>query len=187
VQGLVAGDPAEVAGYRLRGRLGAGGMGVVYLGSTPGGRLVAVKVVRPELGDDVNFRARFRQEVDAARRVHGLYTAQVVDADLDASPPWLVTAFVEGPSLEEAVAGHGPLPAGSVLRLVAGVAEALAAIHAAGLVHRDLKPSNVLLASDGPSPPVITPPPQVAPPARAATPVQEGGLAEAHRPATVTL
>jgi Protein kinase domain len=143
-------DPAEVGGYRLRGRLGAGGMGVVYLAYTPGGRPVALKVVRPELGDDPDFRARFRHEVAAARRVHGLYTAQLLDADADASRPWLVGAYVAGPSLAQAVAAHGPLPAESVLLLMAGVAEALAAIHAAGLVHRDLKPSNVLLAADGP-------------------------------------
>jgi serine/threonine protein kinase len=147
---LTGGDPTAVGGFRLTGRLGAGGMGVVYLGFTPGGRPVAVKVVRPELGDDPEFRARFRQEVAAARRVHGLYTAQVVEADPEASPPWLATTYVAGPSLTQAVKGYGPLPARSVLLLVAGVAEALSAIHAAGLVHRDLKPSNVLLAADGP-------------------------------------
>jgi hypothetical protein len=139
-----------VGGYQLRGRLGAGGMGRVYLAFTPGGRPVAVKVVRPELGDDPDFRARFRQEIVAARRVHGLFTAQVLDADPDGSPPWLVTAYVAGPSLARAVADHGPLPVESVFLLVAGVAEALGAIHAAGVVHRDLKPSNVLLAADGP-------------------------------------
>jgi serine/threonine kinase PknH len=150
VEGLAPGDPAAVGGYRLRGRLGAGGMGVVYLAFTPGGRPVALKVVRPELGDDPDFRARFQQEVAAARRVSGFFTAQVVDADPDGRPPWLATAYVAGPSLQEAVTGHGPLPAQSVLLLMAGVAEALAAIHAAGVVHRDLKPSNVLLAADGP-------------------------------------
>jgi serine/threonine kinase PknH len=147
---LASGDPAVVGGYRLRGRLGAGGMGVVYLAFTPGGRPVALKVVRPELGDDPDFRARFQQEVAAARRVSGFFTAQVVDADPDGRPPWLATAYVAGPSLQEAVTGHGPLPVQSVLLLVAGVAEALTAIHAAGVVHRDLKPSNVLLAADGP-------------------------------------
>jgi Protein kinase domain len=147
---LAGDDPAEVAGYRLRGRLGAGGMGRVYLAFTPGGRPVAVKVIRPELGDDAEFRARFRREIAAARRVSGLFTAQVLDGDPDGSPPWLVTAYVAGPSLAQAVAEHGPMPPASVLRLMAGVAEALAAIHAAGVVHRDLKPSNVLLASDGP-------------------------------------
>lgn len=125
-------------------------MGRVYLASTRAGRPVALKVVRPEFGDDQEFRTRFRQEVQAAQRVHGLYTAQLVDADTDATPPWLVTAYVPGPSLEEAIEANGPMPAEMVLRLVAGVAEALQAIHAANVVHRDLKPSNVLLAQDGP-------------------------------------
>jgi Protein kinase domain len=147
---LTSDDPAEIAGYRLRARLGAGGMGRVYLAFTPGGRPVALKVMRSELGDDQDFRNRFRQEVDAARRVHGLYTAQVLDADPSAAPPWLVTAYVPGPSLQQAVAEHGPMPAETVFLLVAGIAEALAAIHAVGVVHRDLKPSNVLLAQDGP-------------------------------------
>ena len=143
-------DPAEVAGYRLRARLGSGGMGRVYLAFTPGGRPVAVKVIRPDLGDDPQFRARFRQEIAAARRVRGLFTAEVLDGDPDGSPPWLVTAYVAGPSLARAVADHGPMPVPTVLLLLAGVAEALQAIHGAGLVHRDLKPSNVLLAGDGP-------------------------------------
>jgi len=150
VQPLASDDPAEIGGYRLRGRLGAGGMGRVYLASTPAGRSVALKVVRPELGDDPDFRARFQQEIQAARQVHGLYTAQLLDADPDATPPWLVTAYVPGPSLQQAVAGNGPMPEAMVFRLIAGVAEALQAIHAAGVVHRDLKPSNVLLAPDGP-------------------------------------
>ncbi|HEU5333878.1 MAG TPA: protein kinase [Actinocrinis sp.] len=143
-------DPAQVAGYQVRARLGAGGMGRVYLAHTPGGRPVALKMVRPEFGADQDFRERFRREVDAARRVHGLYTAQVLDADPDGMPPWLVTAYVPGPSLQQAVKQHGALPVESVYRLMAGVAEALSAIHAAGVVHRDLKPSNVLLAPDGP-------------------------------------
>jgi hypothetical protein len=125
-------------------------MGRVYLAFTPAGRPVALKVLRPELGDDPEFRARFRQEVAAAQRVSGLFTAQVLDADPDGSPPWLVTAYVPGHSLSQAVATSGPLPERSVLLLMAGVAEALQAIHAAMLVHRDLKPSNVLLAADGP-------------------------------------
>ena len=147
---LTGDDPDQIAGYRLRARLGAGGMGRVYLAFTAGGRPVALKVIRPELGDDRDFRDRFRQEVEAARRVHGLYTAQVLDADPAATPPWLVTAYVPGPSLQEAVSAHGPLPVDTALLLMAGVAEALQAIHAAGVVHRDLKPSNVLLAADGP-------------------------------------
>ena len=150
VQPLASDDPAEIGGYRLRARLGAGGMGRVYLASTPAGRSVALKVVRPELGDDQDFRARFRQEIQAARQVHGLYTAQLLDADPAATPPWLVTAYVPGPSLAQAVAENGPMPEAMVFRLIAGVAEALQAIHAAGVVHRDLKPSNVLLAPDGP-------------------------------------
>lgn len=147
---LTRDDPSEVARYQLRARLGTGGMGRVYLALTPGGRPVAVKVMRPELGDDRDFRDRFRHEIEAAARVHGLYTAQVIDADPMAVPPWMVTAYVPGPSLQQAVRDYGPMPARTVLQLMAGVAEALQAIHAAGVVHRDLKPSNVLLAPDGP-------------------------------------
>ncbi|MFF9866349.1 serine/threonine-protein kinase [Streptomyces sp. NPDC013953] len=149
-QPLQADDPPLVAGYRLAARLGAGGMGRVYLSHTQGGRPVAIKVVRPELADDPAFRRRFRREVEAARRVRGAYTAELIDADADGVPPWLATLYVPGPSLAEAVARRGPLPVSAVLWLVAGVAEALQAIHGAGIVHRDLKPSNVLLAADGP-------------------------------------
>jgi eukaryotic-like serine/threonine-protein kinase len=145
-----AGDPESAGPYRILGRLGAGGMGQVYLGRSAGGRLVAVKVIRPELAGEPGFRARFAHEVAAARNVSGLFTALVVDADADGPVPWLATAYVPGPSLAEAVEAYGPLPAGSVLTLAAGLAEGLAAIHAAGVVHRDLKPSNVLLADDGP-------------------------------------
>ncbi|UOB09316.1 serine/threonine protein kinase [Streptomyces sp. HP-A2021] len=147
---LQADDPPMVAGYRLVARLGAGGMGRVYLSHTQGGRPVAIKVVRPELADDPAFRRRFRREVEAARRVRGAYTAELIDADADGTPPWAATLYVPGPSLTEAVARRGPLPAPAVLWLMAGVAEALQAIHGAGIVHRDLKPSNVLLAADGP-------------------------------------
>lgn len=147
---LQADDPTLVAGYRLVARLGAGGMGRVYLSYTPGGRPVAIKVVRPELADNPDFRRRFRREITAARRVRGAYTAELIDADADGTPPWLATLYVSGPSLSEAVARRGPLPVPAVLWLMAGVAEALQAIHAAGIVHRDLKPSNVLLADDGP-------------------------------------
>jgi serine/threonine kinase PknH len=150
MQPLTGNDPPEIAGYRLRARLGAGGMGQVYLAFTPGGRAVAMKVMRPDLGNSAEFRNRFRLEVEAARRVHGLYTAQVLDADPTAVSPWLVTAFVPGPSLSQAVAEHGAMPPLTVVALMAGVAEALQAIHAAGIVHRDLKPSNVILAPDGP-------------------------------------
>ncbi|MFJ1811940.1 MULTISPECIES: PQQ-binding-like beta-propeller repeat protein [unclassified Streptomyces] len=131
-------------------RLGAGGMGRVYLATSPAGRTVAVKVIRPEMAEDKNFRIRFRREVAAAAAVGGVYTASVVDAAPDDETPWLATAYVPGPTLAEAVAAHGPLPVETVLALGAGIAEALIAVHAEGLVHRDLKPSNVLLAADGP-------------------------------------
>ena len=143
-------DPRKVGPYWLLGRLGGGGMGEVFLGRSPGGRLIAVKVVRAELAGQAEFRHRFAREVAAARTVSGLFTAPVVDADVDAPVPWLATAYVPGPSLAEVITGHGPLPATSVLALAAGLAEGLGAIHAAGIVHRDLKPPNVLLAEDGP-------------------------------------
>ena len=143
-------DPATVGPYRLLGRLGAGGMGQVFLARSLGGRLVAVKVIRPELADEAGFRARFAREVAAARNVSGMFTALVVDADTDGPVPWLATAYVPGPSLTELVHEQGPLPPSAVLTLAAGLAEGLGAIHAAGVVHRDLKPSNVLLAHDGP-------------------------------------
>jgi serine/threonine protein kinase len=148
--GLQPEDPREIGPYRLLGQLGSGGMGQVFLGMSAGGRPIAVKVIRTELATDPEFRARFRREVAAAQKVSGLFTALVVDADLDCPMPWLATAYVAGPSLTEAVRGHGPLPVRSVLALTAGLTEGLAAIHAAGVVHRDLKPSNVLLAEDGP-------------------------------------
>jgi eukaryotic-like serine/threonine-protein kinase len=150
VGGLQPGDPQWAGPYRLLGRLGNGGMGQVFLGRSAGGRPVAVKVIRADLAGDANFRARFRQEVAAARKVSGLYTALVVDADPDGQMPWPATAYVPGPSLADAVASHGQLPTETVLALAAGLAEGLHAIHAAGLVHRDMKPSNVLLADDGP-------------------------------------
>ncbi|MFF3495548.1 serine/threonine-protein kinase [Streptomyces sp. NPDC002795] len=149
-QALRADDPTTVGGYRLAARLGAGGMGRVYLSHTRGGRPVALKVVRPELADDPAFRRRFAREIKAAQRVRGAYTAELIDADAEAAPPWLTTLYVPGPSLAAAVARRGPLPVPAVLWLMAAVAEALQAIHGAGIVHRDLKPSNVLLAADGP-------------------------------------
>jgi Protein kinase domain len=150
VRELQPGDPRTIGPYRLAGRLGQGGMGQVFLGVSAGGRPVAVKAIRPELTSDPQFRSRFAQEVAAARRVSGLFTATVVDADVDGPIPWLATVYVPGLSLAEAVASHGPLPEASLLSLAAGLAESLNAIHASGVVHRDLKPSNVLLAEDGP-------------------------------------
>ncbi|MEU9030934.1 serine/threonine-protein kinase [Streptomyces sp. NPDC048383] len=149
-QPLEVDDPSMVAGYRIVARLGAGGMGKVYLSHTPGGRPVAIKVIRREFSEDPEFRIRFKREVASAQRVQGLFTAPVIDADADGPVPWLATAYVPGPTLAAVVAEHRPLPARTVLILVAGIAEALQIIHGAGIVHRDLKPSNVLLASDGP-------------------------------------
>ncbi|MDH6220371.1 protein kinase domain-containing protein [Streptomyces pseudovenezuelae] len=147
---LESDDPGSVGAYQLISRLGAGGMGRVYLGRSPGGRLVAVKVVHAELLRRPEFRSRFRREVQAARSVSGAFTAPVIDADPDAPLPWLVTSYIAGPSLEQAVAEQGPLTPPAVSALAAGLAEALVSIHAVHLIHRDLKPSNVLLAEDGP-------------------------------------
>jgi serine/threonine protein kinase len=150
VRALQPADPRLIGPYRLVGQLGSGGMGRVFLAMSAGGRPVAVKMIRAELAADPDFRSRFSREVAAARRVNGLFTALVVDADVDAQVPWLATAYVAGPSLAETVKDHGPLSAKSVLALAAGLAEGLSAIHSAGVVHGDLKPSNVLLAEDGP-------------------------------------
>src|SRR5580698_7216168 len=147
---LAAEDPQAIGEFRLRARLGSGGMGRVYLGVSPAGRAVAVKVVYPHLARDPEFSSRFRREVAAAQAVNGAYASPVIAAGPDDDPPWLATAFVPGPPLQDMVVGAGPLPEPTVWRLAAGLAEALRAVHASGLVHRDLKPSNVLLAADGP-------------------------------------
>ncbi|WP_329274917.1 serine/threonine-protein kinase [Streptomyces sp. NBC_01451] len=145
------GDPVRIGAYRLVARLGAGGMGHVYVARSERGRTVAVKLVRRELAEQDEFRDRFRQEVAAARRVGGRWTAPVLDADTEAAVPWVATGYVAGPSLAQVVGhDHGPLPEHSVRVLAAGLAHALHDIHTAGIVHRDLKPSNVLVTIDGP-------------------------------------
>ncbi|MFC8761163.1 serine/threonine-protein kinase [Streptomyces sp. NPDC057193] len=136
--------------YVIEHKLGEGGMGTVYLARSRGGRAVAVKVARPELAADPSFRARFRAEVAAARRVGGFHTAQVVDADPDAEAPWLATAYIPGPTLSALVTAEGPMDEARLRSLGAALAEALEAIHACGLVHRDLKPGNIVMAPDGP-------------------------------------
>ncbi|MFF4045304.1 PQQ-binding-like beta-propeller repeat protein [Streptomyces chartreusis] len=143
-------DPAEVGGYRIEDRLGSGGMGVVYLARSASGRRLAVKVVHAQYADDDEFRTRFRREVAAARQVSGAFTAPVVDADADASRPWMATLYIPGEDLGTHVRRHGPLPPPQLRELAAGLAEAIRDIHRAGMVHRDLKPANVMLAEDGP-------------------------------------
>ena len=147
---LSADDPRMIGEFRLHSRLGAGGMGQVYLGFSPAGRAVAIKVVHPQLARDQEFLQRFGREVAAARAVSGMYAAPVVGSGLNDTPPWLATAYVPGPPLAAVVARYGALPEAATWRLAAGLAEALRAVHAVGLVHRDLKPANVLLADDGP-------------------------------------
>jgi peptide/nickel transport system substrate-binding protein len=147
---LLPGDPARVGRYRLTARLGAGGMGVVYLGAAKDGSLVAVKVLRPELAENPEFRARFSREVTTLTRVKGMCTVRVIEADTQAPRPFLVTEYIDGPSLADYIEEQGPLGAEMLYGLATGLAEALAAIHATGVIHRDLKPSNVLLTAGGP-------------------------------------
>jgi len=150
MQTLGAGDPQRIGPYVLTGRLGAGGMGSVYLGWDPSGRPAAVKVVRTDFLQDPDFRARFRREISSARRVSGPWISRVLDADPDAESPWLATEYVAGPTLDAAVTRFGPLPTETVAVLAQCLGQALEAVHAAGVVHRDIKPNNILLAADGP-------------------------------------
>ncbi|MGW1955090.1 protein kinase domain-containing protein [Streptomyces sp. NPDC001920] len=143
-------DPRVVGSFRLHRRLGAGGMGVVYLGSDKKGQRVALKVIRPDLAEDQEFRSRFAREVSAARRIRGGCTARLVAADLEADRPWFATQYVPGPSLHDKVVDEGPLGAAEVAAIGAALSEGLVAVHEAGVVHRDLKPSNILLSPKGP-------------------------------------
>ncbi|MEU7065040.1 serine/threonine-protein kinase [Streptomyces sp. NPDC046161] len=143
-------DPRVVGSFRLHRRLGAGGMGVVYLGSDRRGQRVALKVIRPDLAEDQEFRSRFAREVSAARRIRGGCTARLVAADLEAERPWFATQYVPGPSLHDKVAEEGPLTAAQIAAIGAALSEGLVAVHEAGVVHRDLKPSNILLSPKGP-------------------------------------
>lgn len=147
---LRTGDPSRLGRYRLLRRLGAGGMGVVFLARAPGGAIAAVKVVRSSYAEEAGFRARFRREIEAARQVDSRWVVPLLDADADAETPWLATSYVPGPSLAEAVDAFGPLSSASVRVLGLRLGEALESVHGAGLVHRDVKPGNVLLAPDGP-------------------------------------
>ncbi len=147
---LQASDPRIIGAYRPLSRLGAGGMGVVYLVQDSSGRQLALKLLRPELADDSGFRSRFRREVEAARRVGGICNARYLDADLESDHPYLVTEYVDGGSLLDFVTTHGPLQGDQLIGLAVGLAEALVAMNAVGVIHRDLKPSNVLMAASGP-------------------------------------
>lgn len=143
-------DPRVIGSFRLHRRLGAGGMGVVYLGSDKKGQRVALKVIRPDLAEDQEFRSRFAREVSAARRIRGGCTARLVAADLEAERPWFATQYVPGPSLHDKVADEGALGAADTAAIGAALSEGLVAVHEAGVVHRDLKPSNILLSPKGP-------------------------------------
>ncbi|XKK41488.1 serine/threonine protein kinase [Nocardiopsis sp. ARC36] len=150
MQPLASDDPRHIGRHRLLSRIGAGGMGRVYLARTPDGHLRALKVVKEDLAHDTGFRDRFAREVRAARRVRGPFTPAVTDADTDADVPWMATEYVPGPTLKEAVSANGPFPGPSLLVLALGLARALETVHEAGLMHRDLKPGNILLSPRGP-------------------------------------
>ncbi|MFV5993186.1 serine/threonine-protein kinase [Streptomyces sp. NPDC056231] len=147
---LRGGDPAEIGGYPLEARLGSGGMGTVFLARTSSGRPVAIKLIHQQFAGDDEFRIRFRQEVAAARRVSGAFTAAVVDAAPEAEQPWMATTYIEGHTLAQRITTKGPLDGAELRRLAIGLAEALRDIHRVGVVHRDLKPSNVVLSPEGP-------------------------------------
>ncbi|MFD9290381.1 serine/threonine-protein kinase [Streptomyces sp. NPDC060030] len=147
---LRMGDPAEIGGYPLEARLGSGGMGTVFLARTSSGRPIAIKLIHQQFAGDDEFRIRFRQEVAAARRVSGAFTAAVVDAAPEAEQPWMATTYIEGRTLAQRIAEQGPLDGAELRRLAIGLAEALRDIHRVGVVHRDLKPSNVVLSPEGP-------------------------------------
>jgi eukaryotic-like serine/threonine-protein kinase len=147
---LRADEPRAVSGYVLEARIGEGGMGTVYLSRTRGGRPVALKLIRREYAANDEFRRRFAREVEAAQRVYGPHVAPVLDHGTDGDRPWLATRYIPGVPLDDALAAHGPLPAATVLHLLACAARALDAVHSAGVIHRDVKPGNLLLAADGP-------------------------------------
>ncbi|WP_322888008.1 serine/threonine-protein kinase [Wenjunlia vitaminophila] len=149
-QPLLQDDPRRVGRYHLTARLGQGGMGTVYLGQSPGQRLVAVKVIRSEFATDPTFRKRFAREIEAVRRVGGFHTAPVVDADPHGDPPWLATEYIPGPSLHDVLGQQGALPPRTLQTLAVGIAETLEGIHARDIIHRDLKPSNIIISSSGP-------------------------------------
>ena len=150
VEPLAPRDPRRIGRYEILGRLGQGGMGVVYLGRSPAGRRVAIKTMREDLSADPALRARFAREIAAARRVSGAFTAGVEDMDAEGEQLWLATVYVDGPSLQELVVRHGPLPPEHVWTIGAQLVEALQGIHREGIVHRDLKPGNILMSSEGP-------------------------------------